>query len=84
MGKNETGYSECRGLGMNAELERRGRFNVYVKKTGKSSCEIKVNAAFDHPIQYALNSTSRRYTNPCVSTGKLEAAMFNLISEKAK
>jgi hypothetical protein len=82
--KNETGYCDCGGLGINAELERRGRFNVYVKKTGESSCEVKVNATFDHTIQSALDRTSPRYTNSCVSTGKLEAEMFRLISEKAK
>jgi len=81
---NINGYCDCGGLGMNREVERRGRFNVYVKKVGDSSCELKVNSIFEHIITSALDNTSPHYTNACVSTGKLEAEIFKRIQEKIK
>lgn len=81
---NIKGYCDCGGLGISREVDRRGRFNVYVKKVGDSACELKVNSIFDHTITSALDNHSPNYTSACVSTGKLEAEVFKRVSEKAK
>jgi hypothetical protein len=83
--KEETGYCACGKAGYPfAVQDRAGRFNVFVKKTSDLSCEIKVNATFEQLSQDAVTSTGATRKRPRVSTGKLEAEMFRLISEKAK
>ena len=83
-GQSNSGYCDCGGLGLNVELDRRGKFNVYVKKISDNSCEIKVNAVFDHIIRSALDQTSPQLINTCVSTGKMEAEFYKRFMEKIK
>ena len=49
--------------------DRRGRFNVYVKKTSESACQLQVNAVFE-----AVTDTIGRIY--CESTGKLEMEIY--------
>lgn len=80
-GQTNEEYCDCGGLGINKEVERKGRFNVFVKKVNEDSCEIKVNCMFEQVIRFGEYAPSRR---KCVSTGNLEAEMFRLIEEKTK
>jgi uncharacterized lipoprotein len=81
---NTTGYCACGGLGTSVEVDRRGRFNVYVKKVGESSCELKVNSVFENNTRSALVKDSLISVGNCVSTGKLEAEIYKRVSEKMK
>lgn len=83
-GQSNTGYCDCGGLGLNVELDRRGKFNVYVKKISDNSCEIKVNAVFDHIVRYGLDRNSTPSTSSCVSTGKMEAEFYKKFMDKMK
>jgi uncharacterized lipoprotein len=78
---NETGYCDCGTVGFPfSETDRHGKFNVYVKKTGEATCEVKVNSVFEMVSSYQEATKS---TN-CVSTGKLEADIYKRIQEKLK
>ncbi len=74
---NITGYCSCGKL-INEENknvlvgDRRGRFNVYVKKVSDSSCELMVNAVFE-----LANINGPLH---CESTGKLEAEIYKGVS----
>ena len=79
-GQKNTDYCDCGGLGMSIEQSRVGKFNVFVKKVTEDSCEIRVNCMYEQTIQEAI--TDAIIVRKCVSTGKLEAAMFDLIKSK--
>jgi transcription elongation factor Elf1 len=79
--KDETGYCACgKARFPLSEIDRHGKFNVYIKKISENSCEIKVNAVFEKIAAYGdvVEKT------PCFSTGKLEADIYKLIIEKLK
>jgi len=81
---NTTGYCDCGGLGINVEIDRLGRFNVYVEKVGESSCELEVNSFFENSTRSALIHNGPSSVGKCVSTGKLEAEIYKRVSEKIK
>jgi hypothetical protein len=81
--KNETGYCDCGEAGVQeVEKDRLGKLNVYVKKISDTACEVRINSVFEQ--HYVIYNNAVLNKRPCVSTGKLEADMFKLISEKAK
>ncbi len=80
MGQKNTDYCDCGGLGMSIERSRAGRFNVFVKKISENSCEVKVNCIYEQTYEETLIDTI--YKRKCVSTGKLETDMFELIKSK--
>jgi len=84
-GKAGNVYCDCGGLGIWMELEREGRFNVFVRKITENSCDLKVNCLYRQTIQPATakGSDSIKVRN-CVSTGKLEAEMFEIVESKLK
>ena len=79
-GQKNTDYCDCGGLGMTIERRRVGKFNVFVKRITEDSCEIRVNCLYEQTIYESFSETTT--VRKCVSTGKLEAAMFNLIKSK--
>ena len=79
-GQKNTDYCDCGGLGMSIEQSRVGKFNVFVKKITEDSCEIRVNCMYEQTIQEPITDVIT--VRKCVSTGKLEAAMFDLIKSK--
>ena len=82
-GKAGKVYCDCGGLGLNVEIERRGRFNVFVRGLTENSCELKVNCIYNQTIQPAMAKGSTGITSRnCVSTGKLEAEMFEIVKSK--
>jgi len=83
--KNETGYCDCGKLTAMLEIEqdRFGKFNVYVKKTTDTSCEVRVNSVFEQ-AHTSYGQGNALFKRSCVSTGKLEADIFKRISEKIK
>jgi hypothetical protein len=79
--KNETGYCSCgRARFPLSEVERAGKFNVYVKKIDEDSCEIKVNSVFEKTAAYE-DVVEKQF---CVSTGKLEKEIYDLVLAKAR
>jgi len=79
--KNETGYCSCgKARFPLSEVDRTGKFNVYVKKTSEGSCEMKVNSVFEKTAAY--ENTIEKH--PCVSTGKLEKEIYDLVLSKTK
>jgi uncharacterized lipoprotein len=79
--KDEAGYCSCGKAGFPfSEVERKGKFNVYVKKIEEASCEIKVNSSFEATAAYqdAIKSIS------CISTGNLEKEIYELVLAKTK
>ena len=84
-GKAGNVYCDCGGLGLNVEIERRGRFNVFVKRLTENSCELKVNCIYNRTIQPAFAKGSDGITSRnCISTGKLEAMMFEIVKSKLR
>jgi len=77
-GQNNNGYCDCGGLGINIEVNRTGKFNVFVKKTGDNSCDIKVNTMYQQMLKFGDTISKRN----CVSTGNLEAEIYNKVKEK--
>jgi len=79
--KDETGYCSC---GKEAfpyyEVDRMGKFNVYVKKVSDGACEVKINSIFEMTSAYENNVIKRS----CFSTGKLEADIYKKVTEKIK
>jgi hypothetical protein len=79
--KDQTGYCACGSARFPLyEIDRQGKFNVFVKKTSVDSIELQVNAVFEKVAQF--ETTIER--TPCVSTGKLEAEIYRRVSEKIK
>lgn len=77
-GQTNEGYCDCGGLGINIEVNRKGKFNVFVKKITENSFEMKVNCMFEQVYRFG----DTIYKRNCVSTGNLEADMYNLVIEK--
>jgi len=78
---DETGYCACGTARFPlSEVGRRGKFNVFIKKTADDSVEMKVNAVFEKISQYENNIEN----TACVSTGKLEGEIFKRVSDKIK
>lgn len=65
-----------------ANRETRGKFNVFVKKVSDALCEMKVNCIFELTIFYTGAGGAKKY--PCVSTGKLEKEIYELVLSKTK
>lgn len=82
-GQKNTGYCDCGkprfGL---LEGSRSGRFNIFIKKTSGNSCEVNVNCMYRQTL-VKLNGDFYK-NKSCVSTGNLEAEMFELIKSKLK
>lgn len=78
-GQSNEEYADCGGLGLNSEVLRVGRLNVFVKKVDENSCEVRVNCLFEQEIRFGDSPVSKK---KCVSTGNLEAEIFNLIKTK--
>jgi len=79
--KDEVGYCSCgKARFPLSEVDRQGKFNVYVKKINDDSCEMKVNSVFEKTAAY--ENTIEKST--CVSTGKLEAEIYRLVNNKLK
>lgn len=80
-GQKNTDYADCGkpvfGL---AEGSRNGRFNVFVKRTSANSCEVKVNCMYRQTL-VKLNGDFYK-NKSCISTGKLEADMFEIVKSK--
>jgi len=57
-----------------------GKFNIFVKKITETSCEVRVNCTFEQSTRNLEGDFVRRA--PCVSTGVLEADIYNSILEK--
>jgi hypothetical protein len=71
-------YMDCGNVStMFTQLQRRGKFNVFVKKNGEANCEMKINSIFE-----ALNGPQQIF--PCVSKGNLEADVYKRVTEKIK
>lgn len=84
-GKAGNVYCDCGGLGLNMEIERKGRFNVFVRRLTENSCELKINCIYNRTIQPVMAKGSTGITSRnCVSTGKLEAEMFEIVMSKLK
>jgi len=80
-GQTNEEYCDCGGLGINTEVERTGKFNVFVKKVTENSCEIKVNCIFERITRFG---DSFPYKRKCLSNGNLEAEIFRLIELKTQ
>jgi uncharacterized lipoprotein len=74
-------FMDCGRLGATTEIDKRGKFNVYVKKISDTACEMKVNSVFEHTITPALGM-GPLVTSPCVSNGKLEAEVYKRVTDK--
>jgi uncharacterized lipoprotein len=84
-GQTNEDYCDCGKSGaLMTEINRRGKFNVFVKRISDNSCEIKINSVFDRALTDSLEKSSQPVTNLCVSTGKLEANIYKLITDKIK
>ena len=79
-GQGNTDYCDCGGLGINIELNRVGKFNVFVKKLAENSCEVKINTMYQQTIKFSDLISKRK----CISTGKLEAEFYKLVNDKLK
>jgi hypothetical protein len=78
--KDESGYCSCGKAGFPfGEMSREGKFNLYVKKVA-DVCEIKLNSTFEVIFAYQEQRTRRA----CVSTGKLEKEIYELVLSKTK
>jgi len=77
-GQSNEDYCDCGGLGINIEINRLGKFNVFVKKITENSCQITVNCQYQQTISFGDNISKRK----CISTGNLEREIFDLIKEK--
>ena len=83
IGKEGKKYCDCGGLGINIEIRRVGKFNVFAKSITDSSCEVRVTCSFQQTYEtFSIDGTGARFTRSCYSTGKLEADMFELIKAK--
>lgn len=80
---NDPQMSDCGKVGaLNTEHGRRVRFNVFVKKTSEVASEMKVNAMFEGLVKYY--GSEGISTISCVSTGKFERQIYDLVTAKAK
>jgi hypothetical protein len=79
-GQTNEGYCDCGKLGVDREENREGKFNVFVKRIDAISCEVKVNCVYQQKHYSPLDGKS--YTRQCISTGILEAGIFDLIRSK--
>ncbi len=77
-GQTNEDYCDCGGLGINIEVSRTGKFNVFVKKVTENTFEMKVNCMFEQVYRFGENAYKRK----CVSTGNLEQEMYNLVISK--
>ena len=78
---NNRGYCDCGTTRFPmSETDRRGKFNVFIKKTADDAVEMKVNAIFEKQSAYERQVE----TTTCVSTGKLEAEIYKRVSDKIK
>lgn len=85
LGKEGKKYCDCGGLGINIEVRRAGKFNVFAKSITDSSSEVRVTCSFQQTYEtFSLEGSGARFTRNCFSTGKLEADMFEIVKSKLK
>jgi len=78
-GEGNEGCCDCGGLGVNTEVSREAKFNVFVKKVSENSCEVKVNCQFQQGYRFGDGPI---YVRECVSTGNLEGRIFDSVETK--
>ena len=69
-------------LGLMVEEYRRGKFLVALKKTAENSCEMTTNFTFEQ--NYTNLEGTKHFKKKGVSTGKLEAKMYEMIKSKVQ
>jgi len=80
-GQKNTDYADCGKIPLGLkEGGRSGRFNVFVRRISESSCEVNVNCVYRQTV-VKLGGDFYRHRD-CVSTGNLEARMFEIIKSK--
>lgn len=79
-GQTNEGYCDCGGLGINIEVNRLGKFNVFVKKVTENSSEMTVNCMYEQTIRFGDTVNRRK----CISTGNLEQEMRDLVTSKIR
>jgi uncharacterized lipoprotein len=80
---NDPTMSDCGKQGvMSSEQGRRVKFNVFVKTVGGDACEMKINAMFETMVATYGNSGLSAQT--CVSTGKFEKQIYDMVTAKVK
>lgn len=67
-----------------AEQDRRGKFNVFIKKITDDACEMRVSAIFEQLSMDVWTNSGNTRTRPCVSTGMLEREVYDRVAGKAK
>lgn len=77
-GQTNEGYCDCGGLGINIEINRLGKFNVFMKKDTENSCKMTVNSQWEQTYRFGDDVYKRK----CVSTGKLEREIFDIVTKK--
>jgi PIN domain nuclease of toxin-antitoxin system len=78
--EKDSGLIVTDGLGINIEVNRTGKFNVFVKKVTDDSCEAKINTLYQQTIKFGDVISQRK----CISTGGLEAEFYKLVNDKLK
>lgn len=79
-GQTNEDYCDCGKLGINIEINRLGKFNVFVKKSTENSCQMTVNSMWEQTYQFGDDVYKRK----CVSTGNLEREIYDLVATKQK
>jgi hypothetical protein len=74
-GQTNEDYCDCGGLGINIEVNRLGKFNVFMKKVTEDSCQMTINCTYEQTIKFGDNVAKRK----CMSTGNLEKEMYDLV-----
>lgn len=78
-GQTNEDYCDCGSLGINTEVNRTGRFNVFVRKVSEKSCEMRVNTMYEQRFRFGNGPL---YKRTCVSTGNLEKETYAMVVEK--
>ena len=81
-GQISMGYCYCGEMGLMVEENHRGKFVVILKKTSENSCEMTANSTFEQNCTN-LDGT-KHYKRKCVSTGKLETKLYEMVQSKAQ
>ena len=77
-GSHNKHLSDCGGMGITIEVNKEGKFNVFVKPLTETTSEIKINCVIEQTVKLS-DIVSRR---KCVSTGVLEKDMYDMVIEK--
>jgi len=77
-GQTNEDYCDCGSSGIYMEINRLGKFNVFVKKSTENSCKMTVNTMWEQTLQFSDTVSKRK----CVSTGNLEKEIYDLVTAK--